>query len=267
MVLSIDGAKIRSTLLQVVADLSARYPDGGLQSSGVLAEAASKLAPPGGRLPADMDSPLLVAFYDLFRTGHLSWGFNLANPNPPFFHVTDQGRRTLAHLSRDPANPDGYLAHLDRQASLNPIARSYVDEALRTYNADCFRAAAVMIGAAAESLILQLRDTVVPGIESLGRTPAKDLRHYLIRPVIEALQKELEMQQTAMSVGLREQFQTAWPVFTYQIRSARNEAGHPASIEPMTQETVHGTFMVFPELASLWAKLMQFAETHYKAKP
>jgi hypothetical protein len=34
---------------------------------------------------------------------------NLSNPNPPFFHITDRGCRTLESLSRDPGNPSGYL--------------------------------------------------------------------------------------------------------------------------------------------------------------
>jgi hypothetical protein len=262
--LAIDGARIRSTLLQVVADLAARYPDGGLQSIGVLSETASKLAGGGRRLSPDQDQALLIAFYDLFRTGHLCWGFNLANPNPPFFHITEQGRRTLEHLSRDPSNPDGYIAHLERQASLNPIARSYVDEALLTYNTNCFRAAAVMIGAAVESLILQLRDTVVAGVRKSGREPAKDLSHQLVKRVIDAVHKQLEMQQAAMSFELREQFEAYWPAFTQQIRAARNDAGHPASIAPITPEMVHSALLIFPELAGVWAKLLTFAAEHYK---
>lgn len=141
--MAIDGAKIRSTILQAIADVAARFgPDGGLQTIAVLSEATKKLAVPGNQLSRDEDQALLTAFYDLFRSGHLSWGFNLANPSPPFFHVTEQGRRTLEHLSRDPANPGGYLAHLTRHATLNPIARAYVEEGLLTYNTNCFRAAA-----------------------------------------------------------------------------------------------------------------------------
>jgi hypothetical protein len=261
--LTIDGAKIRSAILQAVADLSARYgPEAGLQSGAVLPAAAAKLVPPGHPLSREDEQAVLRSFGDLFRTGHLSWGINFSHPSPPFFHVTEQGHRTLENLSRDPANPDGYLAHLDRQASLNPVARSYVEEALRTYNADCFRAAAVMIGAAAESLILELRDAVM---DSGART--RDLSHFLIKRVIDNLHKELEMRQSAMPPDLREQFEGYWPAFTQQIRAARNDAGHPASITPVTPDTVHAALLIFPELAGLWTKLMQFVATHYgKAK-
>ena len=72
--------------------------------------------------------------YDLFRTGYFAWGLNLSNPDPPFFHFTDRGRRALERLSRDPGNPAGYLQYLASVAKLNPIASSYLGEGL-----DCCR--------------------------------------------------------------------------------------------------------------------------------
>jgi len=262
--LTIDGAKIRSTILKAIADLAARFgPHGGLQTIGVLSEAAQKLAAPGNRLSRDEDQALLTAFYDLFRSGHLSWGFDLANPSPPFFHLTEQGRRTLEHLSRDPANPDGYLAHLTRHATLNPIGSAYVEEGLLTYNTNCFRAAAVMIGAAAERILLDLRDAVAAGVTKVGRRPDTNLTHHLTKRVIEAVRKELEMQTSAMPKDLAEQFEAYWPALTQQIRAARNDAGHPASITPITPETVHAALLLFPSLAELSTRLLTWVSGHY----
>lgn len=67
---------------------------------------------------------------ELFRTGLLGWGLNLSNPNPPFFHLTDTGRRALAYLTRDPSNPDGYMRHLASLAKVNDVAMSYLKEGL-----------------------------------------------------------------------------------------------------------------------------------------
>lgn len=263
--MAIDGAKIRSTILQAIAEVATRFgPGGGLQTIAVLSETTKKLAAPGNRLSRDEDQALLTAFYDLFRSGHLSWGFDLANPSLPFFHVTEQGRRTLEHLSRDPANPDGYLAHLARHATLNPIARAYVEEGLLTYNTNCFRAAAVMIGAAAESVLLDLRDAVVAGVAKAGRRPDANLTHYLVKRVIEAVRKELEMQTSAMPKDLGEQFEANWPALTQQIRAARNDAGHPASIIPITPETVHAALLLFPELSALSTRLLTWVSGHYR---
>ena len=73
-----------------------------------------------------------------FRSGHLFWGYNLNNPDPSFCHVTEQGRRTLAHINRDPSNPDEYLAYLYVARDVESLAAAYVDEALGTYNATGF---------------------------------------------------------------------------------------------------------------------------------
>jgi len=121
-----------------------------------------------------------------------------------------------------------------------------------------------MIGAAAESIVLQLRDAVVAGVNQTGRTPAKDLNDFRIKRVIDALHKELDTQQGGMPAPLSEQFQAYWPAFIQQIRGARNDAGHPASIEPVTPETVHGALLIFPELAQLATKLLDWVPTHYR---
>lgn len=255
----IDGQTIRKVLLEVLDNLSKQ--GSGFQSSTILSEASQKL----GLRHNDviMEQTLLTFFYDLFRTGHLSWGYDLANPNPPFCHLTEQGRRTLKHLSRDPANPDGYLEHLRNQGRLDPIANSYLQEALSTYNSNCFKATAVMIGAAAENIILELRDVLVARVSFLGRTPQKDLNDWRIKRVLDALKKEIDTQRNAMPSNLAEAFEAYWPAFTQQIRAARNDAGHPSSIDPVTPETVHASLLIFPELAKLGGDLRSWISQKY----
>jgi len=58
------------------------------------------------------------------------------------------GEFGLKHLSRDPANPDGYLNQA-QLANINEISLSYLKKALNTYKSNSFKAASVMIGAAA----------------------------------------------------------------------------------------------------------------------
>jgi hypothetical protein len=107
---------IRAMILTVITQQERQFLS-NLQSNSVLHEVHEKVraAQPGGlsrEQLAEREQGLLTAFHDLFRTGYLAWGFNLSNPDPPFFHVTEQGRRALRDISRDPANPEGYLAHL-----------------------------------------------------------------------------------------------------------------------------------------------------------
>lgn len=254
-----DGNQIRKVLLEVVDDLSKR-PDTFLQSGWILQETVKKLNL-GKNI--DHERALLTYFHDLFRLGHLAWGANLANSDPPFCHVTEQGRRTLANISRDPANPDGYLQHLDAKHSLSPIARSYVNEALATFNSGCFKASAVMIGVAAESIVLEVRDILSARLESLAKSSPKELMDWRVKTVLDAIEKLLGPKKKTMPNPLYERFESYWPAFTQQIRTVRNESGHPLNIDPVSQEMVHASLLIFPELAVLAKDLTAWINTSY----
>ncbi len=253
----LSGADIRKTLLEVVEELSKQGP---FQQLTVLDNVANRL---GIRNQTELEQALLAAWYDQFREGHLAWGYNLANPNPPFCHVTDKGRETLRNISRDPANPDGYMAHLYAEVTLNKIADSYIREALSTYNTNCFKATAVMVGCAAESLTLEMRDELVAKLKILEKTIPQNLEDWRIRTVLNALQKAVEAQKQTMDHALRESFEAYWPAFTQQIRAVRNEAGHPVSVDPVTDRAVHSSLLIFPELAVFSSKLVYWIRNTY----
>lgn len=256
--MSPTGEEIRRVVLEVINYYSNK--DASFQSGTILGEAQRRL---GINHNVSMEQALLTLWHDLFRTGYLAWGYNLSNPNPPFCHLTDQGRRTLQHLSRDPSNPDGYLHHLNQTATLNPISNSYLKEALISFNTNCYKAAAVMIGASSEGLVLELRDTLVAKITSLSRTPGKDLEDWRIKKVLDALKKELDTKKPSIPTPLWEAYQGFWPAFTQQIRAARNDAGHPTNIDPVTEETVHASLLIFPELAKLSNELSSWITAYY----
>lgn len=256
--MSPTGEEIRRVLLEVINDYSKK--DGSFQSGTILNEAQLRL---GIRNNLSMEQALLTLWHDLFRTGYLAWGYNLCNPNAPHCHLTDQGRRTLQHLSRDPANPDGYLHHLNQTATLNPICISYLKEALICFNTNCFKAAAVMIGASSEGIVLELRDTLVDKMSSLGRTPSKGLADWRAKTILEALKKELDINKSHIPIPLWEAYQSFWPAFTQQIRAARNDAGHPTNIDPVTEDTVHASLLIFPELAKLSNELSSWIKSYY----
>jgi hypothetical protein len=249
--IDVDVSGIRSALLEVIGDLSSQYDN--LQSSSVIQHAARKVL---NRQPdRQVERALLASFYDLFRTGYLSWGHDLANPAPPFCHVTELGRRALAQRSRDPANPEGYLSHLRSRAGISSLTHSYVVEALNTFNAACFKATAVMVGAAAESLVLQVRDRLVERLQAIGRPIPSGLTDWRLKRILVAIEATTVARKASMPSALFERFEANWPAFTHQIRTARNEAGHPASVEPVTAEEVHASLLIFPELAALSAQL------------
>jgi hypothetical protein len=181
---------IRAVLLEIIAGL----PQGtgyNLQSSAVLGSAKDRFNTRGNN---ELEAAILTEFYELFRTGYLAWGHNLSNPDPPFFHLTERGRKTLAHLSGDPGNPEGYLRRIDGIGPVNAVARSYLDEALRCYVADLYKAGAVMVGASAESLIIELRDDVSTRLSAKGSAPSSDLKDWRVSKILAGLKRVLDAQ-------------------------------------------------------------------------
>jgi hypothetical protein len=217
-----------------------------LQSRSVLEAAARKLNV--GQDPA-LQQAILTQWSELFRTGLLAWGLNLMNPNAPHFHITDRGRQALANATRDPSNPAGYLRHLASVAPLEGPALAYLTEGLECYVDGLFRAAAVMTGAAAECAMLNLRDITVASLTRLNRTAPKGMSDWKLKVLADALYQFFTSHKAQFDTKLREGFEANWPTILHQIRTTRNEGGHPASIEPVTPDTVHAALLVFPELA------------------
>lgn len=253
---------IRSVLLQVIADNAPqRQGDGSLQAGSVLEETRQRL---GGSRNFAVEEAILTVFHDLMRTGYLAWGFNLANSGPPWFHITEQGRKSLANLSRDPSNPDGYFRFLSTVATLEPVAESYLREAVACFVQDLPKAAAVMVGGASESMALGIKDEITKRQTELKRQIPKGLEDWKFKVVLDAMYAFLDQQAAKMPRDLKESFKSYWPAFLQQIRTARNEAGHPSSVEPVTLDTVHASLLIFPELARLTQQIRDWLANEYK---
>ncbi len=258
------GNQIRTVLLEVVDELSkiASARNAALQSTWILQEVWNR-SNLGSNMNIDDERTLLTHYHDLFRIGYLAWGHDLGNHAPPFCHVTEQGKKALANVSRDPANPDGYLQSLNGRVALSPIAKSYVTEALSTYNTGSFKASAVMIGVAAESIVLDLRDILSVRIDSLGQPNPSKLGDWKVKTVLDAIEDLIIQKKKDIPKGLYERFDSYWSAFTQQIRTVRNESGHPISIEPVSQDMVHASLLIFPELAVLAKDLADWINTSY----
>ncbi len=252
----VSAATIRTTLLEVMTEFDGRGA-GFFQSTPILKEVASRL----GIRDKAVEQALLTLWGDMFLQGVVAPGYDLSNAALPFCHLTARGRKTLEHLSRDPANRDGYLAAVRSKGTLNAIAESYLVEAVSTYNAACYKATAVMVGAASESLMLELRDALVARLAVHARPPDAKLNDWRIKTVLDAVNAELSKHVKLMPQKLKEAFAYTWPAFTQQIRAARNDAGHPSSVTPVTPESVHASLLIFPELHGLTVELLDWITT------
>lgn len=84
-------AEIKEMVWRVATE-SAENGPGWAQEGVVLRTVFDRLAGRGGRPDLKLQQTVLNAWHDLFLEKKLAWGFDLDNPNSPFFHVREAGR-------------------------------------------------------------------------------------------------------------------------------------------------------------------------------
>jgi hypothetical protein len=112
-----------------------------------------------------------------------------------------------------------------------------------------------MVGCAAESVILTLRDTTTARLQALSKPVPKPMQDWRIKTISDSLYLFFCGHAQAFNRELKEPFEAYWMAFAQQIRAVRNDVGHPSSIDPVTPDMVHASLLVFPELANLAAAL------------
>jgi hypothetical protein len=120
-----------------------------------------------------------------------------------------------------------------------------------------------MVGAAAESIVLDVRDALVAKLILVKASVPKDLTDWRVKRILDAIEAVITARKSAVPRPLFERFEANWPAFTHQIRTARNDAGHPINVDPVTAEEVHGSLLIFPQLASLASELKLWIDTSW----
>ncbi|TOO76522.1 hypothetical protein, partial [Vibrio parahaemolyticus] len=74
---TINGLDVRTTLLEVVEGKDPKNPDSNIQAPEILRETKTRL-----KIGRDniQERIVLTEWYELFRVGLMSWGFNCDNP-------------------------------------------------------------------------------------------------------------------------------------------------------------------------------------------
>lgn len=230
---------------------------GNLQSRSACAAVCEQF---GLHTPPDQQVVLTV-FGDLFRVGYLAWGFDTSNMNPPFFHVTDRGRKALAGFSRDPANRSGYLAHLAAIGGVPGAAQEYIEEALSCFEASCFKAVAVLAGVAAELVAFDVRDCLLKRFGELQVAPPRGLDDWRAKSVLDAMAAVWSKHRKSLGRELDEHTESLWPGLTSQVRFSRNAAGHAGDLALASEEVVHAVLLLFPQIVAMAGKLKAWVAT------
>ena len=194
---------------------------------------------------------LRVALAELEHAGIVVYGQNRLQLELPWVQITEFGIACLDAGQINPMDPDGYLTRLDAEVpNLHPVARAYVEESLTCLRQRCVKACAVMLGCAAEQILLVMIDALHAAIQDPGRKQSFRARVVKERQAGTKFTRfRAEMQQNVLRLlpnALSEDLDLRLDGIHSLIRRARNDAGHPALSANLTAQDVNGALLLFP---------------------
>jgi hypothetical protein len=85
--MNMDYRKLSELVFETAVELARKGP-GWAQQGVVLNAVAERIS--ATKRDERLQQRILTCWHDLFRSGHLSWGYNLDNPDAPFYHVPEK---------------------------------------------------------------------------------------------------------------------------------------------------------------------------------
>jgi hypothetical protein len=187
--------------------------------------------------------------WQLVIQGVITPGMNSSNLTLPFFRVTEYGREVLQAERFVPHDSTGYLMELKMEAKtvIGNVAITYVEEALRCFNAGCHLASVLLLGIAAESVFLELCTVIYSSLtrgndqRTLSpKQPIKQKHRWIINKYL-SLPSSVRREQLPESLDL-----TLTSLYEL-IRRQRNDLGHPQEKPPeLNREQAFIYFRLFP---------------------
>ena len=170
----------------------------------------------------------LEIFWDLFRQGIITLGYNDNNREFPFFRLSRLGERLIQ-------NQDTYFFHdvaaytswLKREVpAIDPVTLLYVQEALQAFQAGCILSSTVMLGVATEHTFLLLLDAIEKSSKLSKHFVAVGKERGVLNKV-NKFRRILETHQGTLPAEVKEDLDTHFAGILSVIRTFRNQAGHP----------------------------------------
>ena len=211
---------------------------------------------------------VLEHWWWLARLGVIALPGQLADSNNtgiPHFLLTERGRKLLERGEVSPHDPQRYYDAIKRGwGTPDSVVMVYLDEAVGAWAAGVYRASAVMLGCAAERLIILLAETVSqanipPWSDRLKKKLAQSEKSptaisQLFEDVRAAL-LSLAGEQKLPGKHSDSIDRKLTPIFEL-ARGLRNSAGHPTAVEVM-QDEAEGSLLLFPSFCFLTNDLMK----------
>lgn len=165
----------------------------------------------------------------------------------PWFKITDWGKHSLERGEYLPYDATLFIERLHNELPLvDKSILLYITEALKCFRFGAFIASAMMVGVAAEQMILLLKAAVSISLNSAEKkqkfeADARDT----IKRIQNAIWKRLEPVREQMPDRLREAIGVELNAIFEIVRRTRNEAGHPTG-RNIERHEAEALLLLFP---------------------
>ena len=222
------SAELQRLVLQVLASGADTRLGGGRH---YLAEAVRHVAPNDDR---PSSAQIQAAVWGLVGRGLAYIDMSQRAPENWDLRLTSDGRALLQDDILNPDDPSGYLRQLyDQVPGLSDLAKRYIVEAIQTYYHGGYLASTVMLGVAAEAIVLDVGAALAEWLddqagENLRSTLASGRKTYVQK--FEAFRDRLIPNASRLPAELGDGLDLQLNAVLDLLRVNRNEAGHPTGV-------------------------------------
>ncbi len=170
---------------------------------------------------------LREAVWALIIDGVMTVGMDESNESWPFLSLTEYGEEHVKDPSANPYDIAEYLKQLSAISPLDEVEERYVMQSLHAYQRNLPDAAAVMIGAASEHLLILLLKEI-SAKDSTAKARADKALQGQAAGMLRFARDYFLSRHDRLPRELRDKLETTFLGVGALIRGVRNDAGHPA---------------------------------------
>jgi hypothetical protein len=207
---------------------------------------------------------ITAVIWELIIEGVYTPGTGVQTPNLPYLRATEYGRKCFEAGELTAHDPDGYLRRLKEACpTIDAITLLYTGEALDTFRAGKHLASTVMIGVAAEKMLLRLVDSVHGALESVQRQTKfqQETKGKGAKKQHDEVLKRLTSPSTPLPAEPESVLTQHIDAIYDLIRRTRNDVGHPTG-RRMERDETHALLLLFPTYCKTVHSLMEWLRSN-----
>jgi len=181
-------------------------------------------------------------------------GSGAGSPELPFFQVTEWGKKCLESGEFTPYDTGKYIERLKAKVPyVGSTALLYLTESLSCFRGASYLGSAIMLGVAAETVLLSLRDAIHAALDTQAKKDkfTADTSGRPAKRIYDEVRKRLDPLIRKISGDLSKEDITAEIAGIFDlIRKTRNEVGHPTG-RKIEREEAFALLQLFPSYCNI----------------